>query len=193
MHEYAEKVRDGAIKDDTFLPVLYAADIEDDWTDEETWKKANPGYGSICHKSYFEQAVQNAKANPTMVNSFLRLHLNIWTSSETAWIPDDIWMQGQTQIPYDLLPELECYAGLDLASTQDLTAFALLFRDNIADCFYLLVHQFVNSEKAHSKKLSAGVDYLAFQREGDITITPGNVTDYDIVYQYIKEQCDKST
>lgn len=191
LHEYAEKVRDGAIKDDTFLPVLYAADIEDDWTDEETWKKANPGYGTICHKSYFEQAVQNAKANPTMVNSFLRLHLNIWTSSETAWIPDDIWMQGQTQIPYDLLPELECYAGLDLASTQDLTAFALLFRDNIADCFYLLVHQFVNSEKAHSKKLSAGVDYLAFQREGDITITPGNVTDYDIVYQYIKEQCDK--
>ena len=191
VHEYATAVKDGRIQDPTFLPVLYAADQDDDWTKEDTWKKANPGYGTICHKGYFEQAVQNAKANPSMVNSFLRLHLNIWTSAETAWIPDDVWMKGSTPIPYDRLPHLPCYGGLDLASTQDLTAFALLFDDVDNDCFYLLVHQFVNSEKAHTKKLSAGIDYVAFQREGDITITPGNVTDYRIVKDYIVEQCAK--
>lgn len=190
-HEYAQKVLDGVIEDDTFLPVLYCADPDDDWQDEEVWKKANPGYGSICKKGYFEQAVKNAKANPSMVNSFLRLHLNIWTSAETAWIPDDIWMKGSDPIPFDLLPSLPCYGGLDLASTQDLTAFALLFRDDVRDCFYLLVHQFVNSEKAYTKKLSAGIDYVAFEREGDITITPGNVTDYRIVKNYILEQCAK--
>ena len=191
VHEYAEKVRDGIIKDDTFLPVLYAASPDDDWTAEETWRKANPGYGTICHKSYFDQAVQNAKANPSMVNSFLRLHLNIWTSAETAWIPDDIWMKGSAPIPHDRLQTLPCYGGLDLASTQDLTAFALLFRDDSNDCFYLLVHQFVNSEKAYTKKLSAGIDYLAFEQEGDITITPGNVTDYRIVKEHILQQCAK--
>ncbi len=190
-HEYAEKVRDGVIEDDTFLPVLYCADPDDDWQDEEVWKKANPGYGSICKKGYFEQAVKNAKANPSMVNSFLRLHLNIWTSAETAWIPDDIWMKGNEPIPHDLLPTLPCYGGLDLASTQDLTAFALLFRDDVRGCFYLLVHQFVNSEKAHTKKLSAGIDYLAYEREGDITTTPGNVTDYRLVKDYIVQQCAK--
>ena len=191
VHEYATAVNDGRINDPTFLPVLYCAHADDDWTIEETWKKANPGYGTICRKEYFEQAVQNAKANPSMVNSFLRLHLNIWTSAETAWIPDDIWMKGSAEIPYHKLQNLPCYGGLDLASTQDLTAFALLFRDDDCDCFYLLVHQFVNSEKAHTKKLSAGIDYLAFQREGDITITPGNVTDYRIVKKYIVEQCAK--
>jgi phage terminase large subunit-like protein len=189
VHEYAQQVKDGTIEDDTFLPVLYAADPDDDWTLEETWRKANPGYGTICHKSYFDQAVQNAKANPSMVNSFLRLHLNIWTSAETAWIPDDIWMKGNSAIPHDRLHTLPCYGGLDLASTQDLTAFALLFRDDANDCFYLLVHQFVNSEKAYTKKLSAGIDYLAFEKEGDITITPGNVTDYRIVKDYITQQC----
>jgi phage terminase large subunit-like protein len=126
-----------------------------------------------------------------MVNSFLRLHLNIWTSAETAWIPDDIWMKGDKPIPHDRLQELPCFGGLDLASTQDLTAFALLFRDDSNDCFYLLVHQFVNSEKAHTKKLSAGIDYLAYEREGDITVTPGNVTDYRIVKDYITAQCAK--
>ena len=191
VHEYARGVMQGTIEDDTFLPVLYAADIEDDWTNEATWKKANPGYGSICHKEYFEQAVKNAKANPSMLNSFLRLHLNIWTHAETAWIPDDIWMKGSDAIPHDRLQTLPCYGGLDLASTQDLTAFALLFRDDEKDCFYLLVHQFVNSEKAHTKKLSAGIDYLSFEREGDLTITPGNVTDYRVVKDYILQQCAK--
>ena len=191
IHEYAKSVQAGKIKDDTFLPVLYCADLDDDWTDPETWKKANPGYGTICKRDYFKQAVQNAKANPSYVNSFLRLHLNIWTSAETAWLPDDIWMKGNKPIPHETLASLPCYGGLDLASTQDLTAFALLFRDDRNDCFYLLVHQFVNSEKAHTKKLSAGIDYLAFAREGDITITPGNVTDYDLVHAHIADACKK--
>ena len=191
MHEYSEGVINGSIEDDSFLPVLYKAEPDDDWTDPETWKKANPGYGSICNEAYFMDAVKKAKSNPSMINSFLRLHLNIWTSAETAWIPDDIYMKGDKPIPFDRLPSLPAYGGLDLASTQDLTAFALIFRDDENECFYLLCHQFVNSVKAHNKKLAAGVDYLNYEREGDITITPGNVTDYRIVKQYILDQCAK--
>jgi phage terminase large subunit-like protein len=191
VHEYALAVKSGLIEDDTFLPVVYAADPDDDWTKEETWQKANPGFGSICKREYFEQMVSNAKSNPSMVNTFLRLHLNIWTSAETAWLPDDVWMQGSQEIPWERLPLLKAYGGLDLASTQDLTAFALLFRDDERQLFYLVVHQFVNSEKAHSKKLSAGVDYVMFARDGDLTITPGNVTDYDLVYDHIIEKAKK--
>lgn len=191
MHEYSEAILNGTIEDDTFLPVLYRADPEDDWTKEETWKKANPGYGSICTKAYFTDAVKKAKSNPSMINSFLRLHLNIWTSAETSWIPDEVFMLGDKPIPYDRLPLLPAYGGLDLASTQDLTAFALLFRDDERECYYLIVHQFVNAEKAHSKKLAAGIDYLNYQREGDITISPGNVTDYRVIKKHILEQTAK--
>ena len=189
MHEYSEAILTGSIEDDTFLPVLYRADPDDDWTKESTWRKANPGYGTICNAAYFEDAVKKAKSNPSMINSFLRLHLNIWTSAESSWIPDEIFMKGAKEIPMDRLPNLPAYGGLDLASTQDLTAFALLFRDDERECFYLIVHQFVNSEKAHSKKLAAGIDYINYAREGDITITPGNVTDYRIVKQHILDQC----
>jgi len=191
MHEYSVGLLNGSIEDDSFLPVLYKAEPDDDWTDPETWKKANPGYGSICNEAYFIDAVKKAKSNPSMINSFLRLHLNIWTSAETAWIPDDIYMKGDKPIPYERLASLPAYGGLDLASTQDLTAFALIFRDDENDCFYMLCHQFVNSVKAHNKKLAAGVDYLSYEREGDLTITPGNVTDYRIVKQYILDQCAK--
>jgi phage terminase large subunit-like protein len=191
MHEYSEKVLNGSLEDDTFLPVLYKAEPDDDWTSPETWRKANPGYGTICNEAYFIDAVKKAKANPSYINSFLRLHLNIWTSAETAWIPDDIYMKGDKEIPFERLASLPAYGGLDLASTQDLTAFALMFRDDENDCFYMLCHQFVNSVKAHNKKLAAGVDYLSYEREGDLTITPGNVTDYRIVKQYILDQCAK--
>ena len=39
MHEHAVKVRDGIIADPSFLPVIYAAEPEDDWTDEKVWAK----------------------------------------------------------------------------------------------------------------------------------------------------------
>ena len=47
LSQYATKVRDGVLKDETFLPVLYRAEPEDDWKSEEVWKKANAGYGTI--------------------------------------------------------------------------------------------------------------------------------------------------
>ena len=191
VHEYAEKVKNGIIKDETFLPVLYAADEEDDWTQEETWKKANPGYGTICTKAYFEQESKKAQTIPSYLNTFLRLNLNIWTSAEHAWIPDDIFMRGSDPIPWERLPNLPAFGGLDLASTQDLTAFSLLFRDDEHDCFYLILHQFVNEEKANSKKLSAGIDYMRYAKDGHLTITPGNVTDFRIVKNHIADQCAK--
>jgi phage terminase large subunit-like protein len=186
VHEYARQVKEGSIVDPTFLPVLYGADTTDDWTQEATWQKANPGFGTICKAEYFEQEVQKAKNVPSYLNTFLRLNLNIWTSAEQAWISDDIFMRGADPLPSDeVLRTLPCFGGLDLASTQDLTAFAMLFRDDEANCFYLKVHQFVNSEKAESKKLSAGIDYLRWAEQGHITVIPGNTTDYRYVKEHI--------
>ena len=186
VHEYAARVKRGEIDDPTFLPVLYCADKDDDGTQEATWRKANPGFGTICRQEYFEQEVLKARANPNHVNTFKRLHLNIWTGSSTAWITDDEFMRGSAPLPPDeVLQGLPCWGGLDLASTRDLTALALLFYDEGKDLFYLKVHQFVNEERAKSKKLAEGVDYLAFERDGDLTITEGNVTDYRIVRDHI--------
>ena len=154
-------------------------------------EKANPGYGTICTKAYFEQESKKAQNVPSYLNTFLRLNLNIWTSAETAWIPDDVFMRGSDPIPYEKLPSLPAFGGLDLASTQDLTAFALLFRDDECDCFYLIVHQFVNQDKADSKKLSAGIDYHRFAKDGHITVTPGNVTDFRYVKEHIVDACSK--
>lgn len=78
----------------TFLPVIYEAKIDDDWTSEVVHKKANPNYGKSVTRDYFERIVRVAQNNPVELNKFLRLHLNIRTKTETAWIPPHIWAYG---------------------------------------------------------------------------------------------------
>ena len=181
----------GEIDDPSFLPVMYCAHPDDDWTSEETWRKANPGLGNICQLEYFRDAVNKAKQTPSQVNTFKRLNLNIWTSAVDAWITDDEFMGCAGEMPSDEeLAQMPCFCGLDLAATRDLVAFAavwILDDERIA----LRVHQFCNSDTAHSKKLSEGVDYLQFSNEGHVTITPGNVTDFDAVQHHIEAFCQE--
>lgn len=185
VHDYAKRVQKKEIDDPTFLPVIYAADKKDDWREEATWRKANPGYGTICKAAYFQQEVRKCESNPRQLNTFLRLHLNIWTSSETSWLTDEEFMRGADSVPEEKLKRLKCYAGLDLASVKDLTAVALIWRDDEEDCYYLRAHHFCNSVKAQSKEKSGSIDYFAFQTAGLVTITEGNVTDMDAVRDFI--------
>lgn len=191
VHDYAERVAKGELDDPTFLPVLYRATREDDWTKEETWRKANPGFGTICRAEYFEQEVRKCQSNPALLNTFLRLHLNIWTQSETAWISDEEWMRGRSELPDDdYLATLPCFGGMDLAATRDLTAFALMFHDEKKKRYYLKVHQFLPEARAATRN-AEHVDYRRFERDGDLTITPGNAMDMRYIRDYIIRQADK--
>ena len=187
-HEYALAVRSGKIDDPSYLPVIYAADPEDDWTAESTWRKANPGYGTICNEDYFRDQLIKAKQSPSHVNTFKRLNLNIWTTSEEAWIADEEFMACAGDFPDDdYLATLPCFGGLDLASTRDLCAFAQIWEES-PERYYLRVHSWCNAETSDNKKLAEGVDYHAFHQQGNLTITPGNITSYAHIEQYIRRQ-----
>ena len=193
VHEYAIKVRDGIVDDPTFLPIIYAAESDDDWTQPETWHKANPALGSICSVDYFETQVRRAKVTPSYVNTFKRLHLNVWVGASTAWITDDEFMKGNEPMPSkQTLSRLPCWCGLDLAATRDLTCFASIWHDAATGRFYLDVHSFVNEEQAESRRLSGGTNYYDFQQRGELTITDGNVTDFRAVRDHIVQFCDEN-
>lgn len=189
VHEYAQGVRSGALEDPTFLPVIYAADPDDDWTSPVTWAKANPGLGKIVREDYLAEQVTKARATPSLVNTFKRLHLNVWTGSVSTWLTDEDVQQGAQPIPWERLKGVPCWGGLDLASTRDLTAFALVW--HLDGQTFALVHQFVNDETARGAKLTYGTDYMAWADAGHITITPGNVTDFDAVRIHIEEAAQK--
>ena len=92
VYDYAKKARDGIIEDPTFYPHIFEADEEDDIYSPKTWKKANPGYGITIKEDYIKAQAQKAKALVTYENTFRRLHLNQWTTSEVRWISDEDFM-----------------------------------------------------------------------------------------------------
>jgi phage terminase large subunit-like protein len=91
LYQHAKKVEENPALDPTFLPILYEAPINADWTDEKVWKKANPALGDFRSLEEMRIACQRAKEMPSDENVFRRLYLNQWTEQATRWIPLPAW------------------------------------------------------------------------------------------------------
>ena len=189
MHEYACKVRDGEIIDPTFLPVIYAADEKDDWTKEATWRKANPNYGVSVYEDYFKRKCKRAQDEPGFENTFKRLHLNMWTEQDVRWLPMDHWQKCVADYNLEDLEGLECYGGLDLSSTTDLTSLNLVFPDLESDVpkYKTLAFFWIPEENILKREQRDKVPYRRWVKDGLVTATPGNIIDYDWIRKDINE------
>lgn len=176
VHEYAQKVIDGTVTDPAFLPIIYAADENDDWTDPKTWKKANPNFGKSIKEDYLRAECEKAKVTPAYENTFKRLHLNIWTQQETRWLQMTEWDAcGIVPVNYEALRGRRCYAGLDLASTTDIAALVLVFP---GEPFMVLAFFWIPEDNMHDRIVKDRVPYDVWHREGFLEATPGNLIDY---------------
>lgn len=186
LYDYACKVRDGIIDDPSFLPVIYEAPKDDDIHDPKTWKKANPNLGVSISYEYMEAAAKMAKDNPAYENTFRRLHLNQWTEQDVRSIPMHLWDECG-KLPWDAekLKGQPCWGGLDLASTTDLTALALVF--NIEGDWHVLMRFWVPEDTIPLRKRDARVPYDQWRDEGFLIATPGAVCDYDRVRTEVNE------
>lgn len=91
VHQKAKDVLEGRKIDPTFYPVIYGAEEDDDWTDPEVWKKANPSLGITVDIEKVEQACESAKQNPAEENLFRQLRLNQWVKQSVRWMPMEKW------------------------------------------------------------------------------------------------------
>jgi phage terminase large subunit-like protein len=177
--QYALQVAAGAVKDETFLPAIYAADPGDDWTKETTWSKANPNLGVSVKLDFLKSECARAVEMPTYENTFRQLYLNQWTEQDTRWLRMDHWAQGNVPCPVELEGR-ECWGGLDLATTFDTTAFVLLFPLDDGT-YWVEPHFWIPEANAHQRERRDKVPYLTWQRQKNLYMTQGNVTDFDQV------------
>jgi phage terminase large subunit-like protein len=192
-HEYAINVRDGIIKDDRFLPVIYAADVEDDPFIESTWKKANPNYGISVKKDYIKEQADKARSNKAYLNTFLRLHLNIWTNVETVFIKDEDWQKCGAEIDITRLNNEIAYGGLDLSSKNDISGFSLIFppsdREYYPNKYILLNWSWLPEETPKDSANKNNNNYQQWVHDKWIELTSGNVIDHDYIISRIIEIC----
>jgi phage terminase large subunit-like protein len=197
--DYASKVLAEIIQDDSFFAFVACLDEGDDWEDEKNWPKANPNLNVACKVEDLRAKAKQAAEEPTALNDFLRLHLNMWTQQDVRWMPMAAWDKcsgiEQTEDPKRgrerWLEELRgsaCFGGLDLSSTTDLTAYVLIFPpDGVRTKYRVLPWFFVPEENIANRARKDRVPYPVWVREGFITATPGNVVDYAFVRKTIND------
>lgn len=186
IHNYACKVQRGIINDPTFLPIIYQVPEDSDWTDEKCWQLANPALGAFRNIDEMRTLCKRAQETPALEMTFRRLYLNQWVNSVQRWLPMDKWDSCNGKVNPDDLRGRDCYAGLDLASTTDLTALSYVFP--YTDGHYkTLLHFFIPEDTMREHERKDRVPYSEWAKKGFITATPGNVIDYSFIQHKICE------
>ena len=188
LHTKALDILNGRKKDTSFYPVVYGLSDEDDWNDEENWRRANPSLGHTIGIDRVREAYQQALDNPAEENVFKQLRLNMWTSSSVAWIPEHVYAKGNDPIQYESLKGRSCYAGLDLSSTSDITAFVLVFPPRFEEENYIVLPYFWLPEDTLELRCRRDhVLYDVWERQGYIKTTEGNVVHYGFIEKLIED------
>ena len=192
LHTKAVDILEGRRVDPTFYPVVYGLKDDEDWEDEANWYKVNPSLGYTVDIERLRDAYREAKQNPADEVTFKWLRLNMWVSSTVAWIPDAIFMKGNEEIDLAALEGRDCYGGLDLSSTGDITALVLMFPPRDEDEKYILLPFFwVPEETIPQRVKAASVPYDIWERQGYLLSTEGNVIHYDFIDKFINDLAEK--
>ena len=186
VHQKARDILEGRKIDSTFYPVIYGAKEEDDWTDPEVWKLANPSLGITVDIEKVRAACESAMQNPSEENSFRQLRLNQWVKQEKRWMQMHKWDACKVDFNPDDLKGRVCYGGLDLSSTMDITAFVLVFPPtDDDDKYYVLPYFWIPEENLTQRVNRDHVPYDLWERQGYIITTEGNVIHYGFIEQFI--------
>lgn len=208
-YDYACKVRDGIVEDQTYLPVIYEAMhlnedgrlVEDDWTKEEIWYKANPNLGISVSLDYLRSESKKAQEDPAYENTFKRLHLNIRTEQAVRVISLADWDSCEDEIDWNDFKGQSCWCGLDIGAIRDFVSLIILFGGEIGEPvevdyedlrgekqkwnfirrdYWLRHYCWLPEEPIHrDSRMKSQID--AWTQRGHIMRTPGNVVDYDTV------------
>jgi phage terminase large subunit-like protein len=211
-HEYSTKILEGSLFNESWFAYICCLDENDDFTDYRVWIKANPGLGTILPIKYLQDTVKSAQGMPTKRNIVKRLNFCIWTEQHSVWIPQEQWQACNDPIDYDSLLDRECWAGLDLSSKLDLTALVLVFRRpdesldielpdgpgekgeikkkrlNLNFSIDILPFFFIPESTMGEREREDRIPYRLWAEQGFIYPTPGNIIDYDFIYDYFKDE-----
>jgi phage terminase large subunit-like protein len=125
--------------DPAFLPVIYELKADADIADESLWLQANPNLDVSVSRENLRKIVLKATENPALESEVKRLHFNIRTKTAMQLISTSVWgacgtvktVDGAEVVPPIKSPaELigrDCFAGLDLSSSDDLTSASFAF------------------------------------------------------------------
>ena len=183
--DYAIKVLQGTVDDDSYFAIIFTLDEGDDPFDEVNWIKANPNLGRSKKLDDMRRLAKKAQEMPAARNNFLTKHLNIWVNAATAWLDMLKWDRLET-IPDELdLKTLPCYIGIDLANKLDVAAVLRVFQYGkyiIYQCKFYLPENTI-----YTKSRSIGNLYDTWAKQGYLTLTDGDIIDHEVIEADVRQ------
>lgn len=190
LREMAKRVLERVIEADHFLAVLFMMDDDDDELDETKWPKANPliYVNPVILEEMRKQKI-NAANMPSARAEFRIKRCNLPASSAKGLINLYRWNRCAGPVDLDALVGAECWAALDLASTQDMNSWRLLWRKD--GRWFTWGRYWVPADQVKQRTETNRVSYAGWVESGLITVTPGNTTDYDTIAEAIRADCKR--
>lgn len=171
---------------DHFLAVFFAVDEDDGDFDESVWVKANPLLDVNPHLlPALRKEASEAKRMPSKLAEYRIKRLNRPAAAANGWVLLPKWQKCDGAVDLDALRDVPCWAGLDLASTRDITAFRLVWK--VGDRVLTWGRRWVPEEAVAQRTERGTVPYAGWVAAGMLEQTEGEVTDYAVIEAAIHE------
>lgn len=170
-------------QDDTLFPLIYTLDEDDDFRDSTKWQKSNPSLGEIVKVESLQNEVKKATNNTSLLVGIKTKNFNVWCDTATTWLSNDLINESTRDFKIsDFDSEsYECYAGIDLGSTSDLTCVSYCFKSREEQPTYHFYTQYYLPASCLEDNNANCELYKKWHRAKYLTLTPTNYTDYDVV------------
>lgn len=191
-YQYCKSILDGSVENERYFVSIRQLDDGDDEHDPANWIKANPLRAATPEgierlKQQHDEAF--GSRDPQKIRTWRVKHLNVWLhAGENSYMGEwlDEWDAAAIhpdefrRLTADRLSEV----GLDLSMKIDLTAAGRIF---VLDDGRVAVtaHGFMPSETVKKREQTDRTPYRDWAKEGHLTITPGEVTDYGAVQDQV--------
>lgn len=193
--QYAEKILDGIVKDDTMFCFVSKAEKDNngevDFLDPKQHELANPSYGvTIRPEDLIAEAAQ-AQNDPQQRKDFLSRSLNIYTTAQKAYFDLEKFQASDAQYNFTLeqLAKLPIcwYGGADLSKMHDLTAAALFGHWKEKDLDIIITHGFFPVTAAAKKAEEDQIPLFGWKDDGWLTLTNSPTVNVDDVVKWFIE------
>lgn len=185
---HVTKLLDGVIEDPAMFGVIYTIDDGDDPFLPTSWAKANPNWGKSVLPDDMEASARKAEAMPSALSNFLTKRLNVWVSGESPWMDMRAWERCADHALRDLSAYagqgIKVWAGLDLAQKKDFAALVFVFE--LDGKWHVCVRLYLNELAIQE---SGNAHLSGWARQGYVTVTDGDITDFDVVAEDMRQLC----
>lgn len=185
-----EQILSGELTNKRRFSAIFTIDPEDDWRDFEVWKKANPNVGVSFSEAKLREYWQNALNVPSEKPGLLTKHLNVWQSSNAAWVNMKDWDTHADALPFDEVVGrgYRAWIGVDMSKVVDVTAIGLVVEvptdDGPQYHFYPFFFLPTMAVQRQPKNATA---YQEWAASGELNLTPDDETDFAAVEERLRE------